>query len=174
MKKIILLCLVCMFFLLGCSDEFTKSLPDKNIELEKYLGVWYEIARLPAWFEKDLVGVTATYSMKKDGNIEVLNQGHLNTLEGQKKVAVGNAWVPDKNKPGRLKVSFFGPFAADYIVLEIADDYSYALVGSGKDYLWVLSRKPVLAEELYDGLILYAQTLGFDISKLEKVTQIIN
>ena len=157
----------------GCffEDGFTKALPAQKIELSKYLGSWYEIARIPNWFEKELVGVTATYSLKENGEIKVLNQGYKNILDGEKKVAEGRAWVPDKDQPGRLKVSFFWLVAADYIVLEIGPNYEFALVGSGKDYLWVLSRTPQLDESNYQSLIAKAAQLGYDTSRLEKVTQ---
>ncbi|MFC1616827.1 lipocalin family protein [Candidatus Margulisiibacteriota bacterium] len=170
--KYVLIIFVSIFGLFGClRDEFSEKLPSKNIVLDKYLGTWYEIARLPNWFERDLVGVTATYSLKENGNITVLNQGYKNQLNGERKKAIGEAWIPDKDRTGRLKVSFFGPFSADYIVLEIDADYQYALVGSGKEFLWILSRKPILDQTIYNKLIQRAKTLGFDISKLVKVPQ---
>ncbi|MBT4551941.1 lipocalin family protein [bacterium] len=169
-KYIILLLL--NILLLGCiPDKFTENLPNKNIELKKYLGTWYEIARIPNWFEKNLVGVTATYSIKENGNIKVLNQGYKNQLNGELKKAIGEAWIPDKNKTGRLKVSFFGPFSADYIIIEIDKNYQYALVGSGKDFLWVLSRTPNLESNIYENLLNKAKLLGYDISKLKIVLQ---
>lgn len=165
----LILLLVTLF---GCMpDEFTQKLPSQKIELKSYLGTWYEIARFPNWFEKDLVGVTATYSLKENHKIKVFNQGYIGTLSGEKKVAIGEAWLPDPQNTGRLKVSFFGPFSADYIVLDIDEGYSYALVGSSKDYLWILSRTPQLNAEIYQKLVLKAKTLGFDVSKLERVSQ---
>ncbi|MFC1771692.1 lipocalin family protein [Candidatus Margulisiibacteriota bacterium] len=141
------------------------------MNFNKYLGAWHEIARLPNWFEKDLVGVTATYSLKENGDIEVLNQGYIKSLDGKHKKAIGNAWIPDKTKTGRLKVSFFGPFSADYIVIDIDKDYQYALVGSGENYLWILSRKPILNKEIYPDLVAKAKELGFATNKLIKVVQ---
>ncbi|MFH1825848.1 MAG: lipocalin family protein [bacterium] len=161
-------------FLSGCffpEDQFTKSLPAQNVDLEKYLGSWYEIVRIPNWFEKDLVGVTATYSLKENGEIEVKNQGFIKTLDGEKKIAIGRAWIPDQNKTGRLKVSFFGPFAGDYIIIELDPDYQYALVGSSQDLLWILSRTPQLDEAIYQNLLSRASSLGYDINRLEKVEQ---
>lgn len=171
MKKL-LLSLILMAALIGCTtDSFTEKLPNKQIDLKSYLGQWYEIARFPSWFEKDLVGVTATYSLKNNGKIQVLNQGYRGTLNGEKKQAVGEAWLAAPQNTGRLKVSFFGPFAADYIILEIDDTYTYALVGSSKDYLWILSRTPSLDPEIYNRLVMKAKELGFDITKLERVAQ---
>lgn len=174
-KNILLVAAVILnlFFMSGCffEDAFTKNLPAKNIELSRYLGTWYEIARLPAWFEKDLVGVTATYKLKSDGEIEVRNIGYQNTLAGEKKASVGRAWIPDKAQSGRLKVSFFWPIAADYVVLDVDDQYQYALVGSGEDYLWILSRKPQLDHVVYQRLLAKASALGYDLSKIEKPEQ---
>ena len=167
---ILILGIIALFY--GCSnDGFTQSLPAKKIDTSRYLGMWYEIARIPSWFEQDLVGVTATYSLNPDGHMKVCNSGFLKTLDGEKKTAIGDAWTPYSNETGHLKVSFFWPFAADYIVLSVDENYSMALVGSGKDYLWVLSRTPQLDEASYQSLLEKAKGLGFDVSKLEKVMQ---
>ena len=139
-------------FMSGCfwgEDPFIKKLPAKQVELSRYLGRWYEIARLPSWFERDLVGVTATYTLKSNGEIEVRNEGFEKTLSGTKKTAVGRAWVPDPAENGRLKVSFFGPFAGDYVVFELDPEYRFALVGSSKDLFWLLSRSPQIDDTLY-------------------------
>lgn len=166
MKKLLILFTICsLVFLSGCffEDPFTKSLPAEKIELSKYLGTWYEVARIPNWFEKDLVGVTATYSLKDNGEIKVFNLGYKNNLGGEKKVAEGRAWIPDNNQPGRLKVSFFFLVSADYIVLDIDPNYQYAMVGSGKDFLWILSRSPQLDNAIYQSLLAKASGLGYDI-----------
>ncbi len=157
----------------GCvfEDPFVQSLPSKDVELSRHLGTWYEIARIPNWFEKDLVGVTATYTLKPNGEIEVRNEGNLKTLTGEKKTAIGRAWIPDLKQTGRLKVSFFFLVSADYIVMELYDNYRYALVGSGKDYLWILSRTPQMDETVYKGLVDKAGLLGYDVSRIEKVQQ---
>ncbi|MFH1428135.1 MAG: lipocalin family protein [Candidatus Margulisiibacteriota bacterium] len=173
MARILIAVIILTGLLLGgcLGDSFTANLPDQKIDPERYLGTWYEIARIPNWFEKDLTGVTATYSPKPDDKIEVLNQGYLKTLDGEHKRAVGEAWIPNKDRPGQLKVSFFWPFSADYIVLAIDEEHTFALVGSGRDYLWILSRTPVMDEALYNKLILRAKELGYDTSRLEKVEQ---
>ena len=158
----------------GCfwgEDPFIKKLPAKQVELSRYLGRWYEVARMPSWFENDLVGVTATYTLKSDGEIEVRNEGFEKTLSGAKKTAVGRAWVPDPAQSGRLKVSFFGPFAGDYVVFELDPEYRYAMVGSGKELFWLLSRTPQIDDGLYQELLAKAQAAGYDLSKLIKVEQ---
>jgi apolipoprotein D and lipocalin family protein len=171
-KLLFVLSLISYFLVSGCmKDEYIEKLPSKNIDVNKYLGVWHEIARLPNWFEKDLVGVTATYSLKENGKIEVFNQGYIKTLDGASKKSIGEAWIENKKQTGRLKVSFFWPFAADYVVLDIDDDYEYALVGAGKEFLWILSRNSKLDDKIYNALISKAKDLGFDTTKLVKVKQ---
>ncbi len=115
----------------------------KQLDLERYLGTWYEIARFDHRFERGLVGVTANYSLRDDGKIKVVNEGYKKTLDGKHDVAVGKAKTTDD--PGRLKVSFFWIFYADYLVLELGENYQWALIGSTSDkYLWILSRTPIL------------------------------
>lgn len=144
----------------------------KDVELKKFLGVWYEIARFPHSFERDLVGVTATYSLKKNGNIQVINQGYKNTLDGKLKRAKAFAKIPNPSEPGRLKVYFFWPFGADYLILDLDKEYRWALVGSSSpSYLWILSRTPQMDDRLYESIVEKAKSLGYDTSRLELVPQ---
>ncbi len=146
----------------------------KHLEIEKFMGVWYEIARFPHKFEKDLVGVTATYEMKSNGQISVLNQGYKHTLDGKQKNAKGRARMPNAHEPGFLQVTFFLCFWADYLVLELDENYQYALIGSSTpDYLWILCRQPQMDEHTYNMLVEKAKDFGYDISKLERVKQAI-
>lgn len=144
----------------------------KNFELEKYLGKWYEIARFQHCFEKDLVGVTANYSLREDGKIAVINKGYKNTLDGKLKKATGKARIPDPNE-AKLEVSFFWIFYADYYILELDTvDYQYALVGSSSDnYLWILSRTPQMNEDTYNELVASAKERGYATVELFKVPQ---
>jgi apolipoprotein D and lipocalin family protein len=154
--------------------ESTKSIPPvEGVDINRYLGVWYEIARLPHRFEKDLVGVTATYALKPNGEIEVLNQGYVKTLQGRHKTAKGRARIPDPKQTGLLKVSFFWFFWADYKIIELDwENYSYAVVTSKtKDYLWILGRTPKMDEALYNRLVDFAGEYGFDTGKLIRVQQ---
>ena len=143
-----------------------------NLEIEKYLGKWYEIARFPHSFEKNLVGVTATYSLRKDGKIRVVNQGYKGTLEGKLSRAEGKAKITDPGDPSRLKVSFFLFFYGDYFVMELDEDYSWAMIGSSSpNYFWILSRTPQMEEEVYHKLLDNARGRGYDLDKLIKVDQ---
>jgi apolipoprotein D and lipocalin family protein len=138
------------------------------VDIEKYAGQWYEIARLPNSFEKGLQCVTATYTLKKNDKIEVLNQGY--SIENTEKLS--RAWMPNTDYPGRLRVSFFWPFASNYYIISLDEDYNYALVGDpSRKYLWVLARSKILDDTIYSKLLDIAKINGFDIDNLIKVNQ---
>jgi len=144
----------------------------QSFDLDRYLGTWYEIARYPHSFEKNLQGVTATYSIRKDGKIKVLNQGYKGGLDGPKDEAVGKAKPNRNGKPGQLRVSFFWIFYGDYFVMELGKGYQWALVGSKSDnFLWILSRTPKLDEELYQSILDKAINRGYNLTDLQKVDQ---
>lgn len=175
MSKIRLLLLLSLFFIFSCTNTNSQML-DKNtvkeLDLNRYLGTWYEIARFPHSFEKNLVGVTATYSLREDGKIKVLNQGYKNTLNGVLSVAEGKAKIPNKAEPGKLKVSFFWIFYGDYNVLELDENYQYVMIGSSSDkYFWILSRTPQMSPEIYEMLLEKARKRGYNLDKLVKVPQ---
>lgn len=140
----------------------------KDLDLKRYMGLWYEIARFENRFEKDLVAVTARYTFMPDGKIEVINSGRLKTLNGVLKSSKGKAKQPDPKRPGELKVSFFLWFYADYDILLLDQkNYSYALIGSNSDkYLWILSRTPRIDDGTLNFILNYARKLGYDTSKL--------
>jgi apolipoprotein D and lipocalin family protein len=145
---------------------------DFPFELNKYLGTWYEVARFDHPFERGLQGVTATYSLKPDGKIKVLNQGYKNSLKGKLSIAVGKAKLTNPKTPRNLLVSFFWIFYAPYNILEIDPDYQYALIGSNSyKYLWILSRTPQMDEKTYNMLLDKAKARGYDTRKLIKVLQ---
>lgn len=145
----------------------------KELDLNRYLGKWYEIARFPHSFEKNLLGVTATYALKDNGMIEVLNEGFKNTLEGERSKAMGKAKIQNKREPGKLKVSFFWIFYADYYVLELdTENYRYAMIGSSSDkYFWILCRTPQMDETVYTMILNKARKRGYNLEKLYKVLQ---
>jgi len=179
-KSINILLITISFVLVGFTCTSTKNQETvidktvvKELDLQKYLGKWYEIARYNHKFERGLVGVTATYSIRDDGKIKVLNSGYKKSLDGKFSQATGKAFVPDPEKePAKLKVSFFWNFYGDYFVLELDKDYQWALVGSSLDkYLWILSRTPQLDEDLFNKLLDKIKSRGYDISKLIIVEQ---
>jgi lipocalin len=145
----------------------------KELDLQKYLGTWYELARYNHRFERGLVGVSANYSIREDGKIKVLNSGYKNSLDGKFKQATGKAFIPDPEmEPSKLKVSFFWNFYGDYFVLELEENYQWAIIGSSSDnYLWILSRTPQMDSDLYNELLEKIKLRGYDISQLIKVEQ---
>ncbi len=167
---------IVMIITLSCSNNVQMNKIDTTtvgtLEIEKYLGTWYEIARFPHSFEKNLVGVTANYSLRKDGKIRVVNQGYKGTLEGKLSRAEGKARIPDPADPSRLKVSFFLFFYGDYYVLELDEEYRWAMIGSSSpDYFWILCRTPRMDENVYRKLLDNARERGYDLGKLIKVVQ---
>jgi apolipoprotein D and lipocalin family protein len=146
----------------------------KSIDVQRYMGTWYEIARFPHKFEKNLVGVTATYSLNRDGSVKVVNSGHFLTLGGKTQTAVGKAKFAGKEMNGHLKVSFFLFFYADYFIMSLDEDYKWALIGSKSDkYLWILSRTPQMDRDIYDQLLEKARQMGYDLSQLQEVHQLL-
>lgn len=170
MKK---LWIVLLAFLTGCLEIPEGVQPQKHFELNRYLGTWYEIVRLEHRFEKGMEGISATYSMREDGGVRVLNKGYR-VKEQEWKEAEGKAYFVDDPKTAHLKVSFFGPFYGSYIVLD-TDYESYTMITSNdKSYFWILARTPKLEENVLNRLIGKAKTLGFDTESLIYVDQSLN
>jgi apolipoprotein D and lipocalin family protein len=144
----------------------------ESVDVKRYMGTWFEIAKFPQRFEKGLVGITADYTLLENGKVRVLNSGYKEDFNGKLKTIKGKAWVVDTATNAKLKVSFFWPFAGNYWILELGKDYEYAVVGEGsRKYLWILSRTPQMDEAVYNELLKRVQEKGFDISKLEKIPQ---
>ena len=156
----------------GCLGIPEGAQPVKNFELERYLGRWYEIARMDHSFERGLSNVTADYAMREDGGVRVLNRG-LEAEKGKWKEAEGKAYFVDDSSVGRLKVSFFGPFYASYNVIALDEQaYQWALVvGPDTDYMWILSRTPGLDAAIVEELIALAGSYGFRTGELIFVDQ---
>ena len=153
--------------LTGCVGVPKGVKPVQGFELNRYLGRWYEIARLDHSFERGMSHVTADYSMRKDGGVRVLNRGYSEKKK-EWKSAEGKAYFVKTPDQGYLKVSFFGPFYGSYVVFELDQkDYQYAVIsGPKKSYLWILARKPEIDPGLKSTLISKAAALGFDTTKL--------
>jgi apolipoprotein D and lipocalin family protein len=142
------------------------------VDLNRYLGRWYEIARYHHRFQEGCVGSSATYSLRDDGKITVLNECYENSFSGKLRSAKGKAWVVDKKTNSRLKVSFFWPFSGDYWIIDLGTDYEYAVVGHpSRKYLWILSRTPEMDEEVYQSILARLQMQEYDTGKLIKTTQ---
>ena len=154
--------------LTGCSTAPPEGLTSVTpFEVKRYLGKWYEIARLDHSFERGLTDVSATYTLKPDGSLEVINRG-FNTKKDEWKSAIGRALFTGSQNQASLKVSFFGPFYGGYHVLALDQkEYQWALVsGPDRDYLWILARTKVLAPAIRDQLVAEAKKMGFATDKL--------
>ncbi len=135
-----------------------------KVELNKYLGKWYEIAHLPAKFQEGCEQTTATYSLLDNGSIAVLNECKK---DGKYKKAKGSAKVVDKITQAKLKVTFFWPFYGDYWIIKLGNDYEYSVVGTpNRKYLWILSRTSKMDEQLISQLLDFVKSKGFDITNL--------
>lgn len=142
------------------------------LDLNKYAGVWYEIYRLPMRAEKDLVNVTATYKLRNDGRIDVLNQGYKHSPEGKHKKAKAIAWRPNDDFPGELFVRFFRLFKSTYHVVALDENYNWAIVSTkSRQYAWILSRNPILDAELEKELLSMASQKGIDTTRFFKTPQ---
>lgn len=167
MKKIFITLSVLLCLLAGCSKPTVDNSVVTNLDLDRYLGEWYEIARFDHSFERGMEQTRAKYTLRPDGKVDVLNSGVKN---GKPKDAKGVAKLTDT--PALLRVSFWGPFYSDYRVMLLDDDYQYALVGSGSDdYLWILSRTPQISAETKSKILTEAQRRGYDTDKLIWVSQ---
>jgi apolipoprotein D and lipocalin family protein len=149
-----------------------------KVDLDRYVGKWYEVARFPNRFQTKCTGeVTANYTKREDGRIDVINQ--CRTLNGSMTEAVGVACVVDTSSNARLKVRFAPAWLGwlpmvwgDYWIIALADDYSYAVIGEpGRNYLWILSRTPSMPEKSWLMAVRQAQTQGFDVAKLIRTNQ---
>jgi apolipoprotein D and lipocalin family protein len=166
------LIVVLAFGLSACLGIPDGVKPVQGFEMGRYLGTWYEIARLDHSFERGLSDVTAQYSLRDDGGVRVINRG-FKTADGKWEEAEGKAYFVGDKTVGELKVSFFGPFYGAYNVVALdQQDYQWSLVvGPNTKYLWILSRSPVMEKDLFDQLVAKAKSHGFDTDQLILVDQ---
>ncbi len=142
------------------------------VDLNRYLGKWYEIASYPAWFQRDCTGSTADYTQLPDGRIRVVNRCFKNSLDGPLKASKGKAEVVDAATRAKLKVWFFWPFKGDYWIIDLDPDYQWAVVGvPSRKYLWILSRTPTLDGAVYDGILRRVIEKGYDPTRLNLTIQ---
>lgn len=163
----------------GCATTTTERLSLEplqavsEVDLNRYTGTWYEIASYPQSFQEGCTGTTAHYRLRKDGQIAVTNRCFRGSLDGEETVAEGFARVMDERTRAKLEVSFFRPFWGEYWIIELGDDYEYAVVGHpSRDYLWILARKPQLDEATYQALLTrVSEVHGYPLDRLEQTVQ---
>lgn len=164
--------------LLGCAKTTTVrlGLPElrtvSRVDLQRYLGTWYEIASFPQRFQRGCTGSTANYTIRGDGEIDVLNRCRKGSLAGKEASAQGRARVVDRSTNAKLEVSFFRPFWGDYWIIDLGANYEYAVVGHpSRDYLWILGRKPTMDSSVYDGILGRLRTQGYEVARLNRTLQ---
>jgi len=142
------------------------------VDLDKYTGKWYEIASYPQRFQKGCHGTTATYTNSGQGYINVENSCNKNSLTGKQSYIKGKAFVEKNSGNAKLKVQFFWPFKGKYWIIDLDEDYSFAVVSHpNRKYLWILSRSPQMSESLYVEILSRLEKKGFDLLKLQKTEQ---
>ena len=163
----------------GCATSTTERLrlppleTVPRVDLGRYVGTWYEIAAFPQSFQRGCTATTATYTLRDDGDIDVVNRCRKDALDGPEKVAKGRARVLDRATNAKLEVSFFRPFWGDYWIIGLGEDYGYAVVGHpGRDYLWILARTPVMRPEVYEAVVRKLATQGYDTARLVRTVQL--
>jgi apolipoprotein D and lipocalin family protein len=143
-----------------------------HVDLNRYMGKWYEIASFPQRFQKGCVASAATYTLRKDGDVDVFNQCRDKTLDGKLRDAKGKAWVVDPKSNAKLKVRFFWPFSGDYWIIDLGTNYEYAVVGHPKrNYLWILCRSRQMDSAVYDGILQRLKNQNYDLARLNKTLQ---
>lgn len=161
-----------IFFQVAVAEDLPELQTVKSVDLNRYVGKWYEIASFYQRFQKGCVASTALYSLREDGDIDVLNECRLKTFDGKLKKAKGKARVVDTITNAKLKVSFFWPFWGKYWIIDLGENYEYAVVGHpSRDYLWILSRTPTLDENVLSGILERLKSQHYDLSKLNKTPQ---
>jgi len=161
----------------GCAGAAVGEPPlavVETVDVNRYLGKWYEIASYPAWFQKGCTATTAEYSLLPDGKIQVVNRCRKDSLEGPLKESKGKAEVVDSATNAKLKVWFFWPFKGNYWIIDLAPDYQWAVVGEpSRKYLWILSRTPTLDAAVYQSILKRLPQKGYAPEKLKRTEQAI-
>lgn len=155
----------------GCNSQPLKTVP--NVDLKQYAGKWYEIASFPQRFQKGCHCTTAEYTLSDKGYVIVENRCRKGSLTGPESSIKGKAFVEKNSNNAKLKVQFFWPFRGKYWIIDLADDYSFAVVGHpNRQYLWILSRTPTMSAETYRGILAKLERQHFDLSKLQMTPQL--
>jgi lipocalin len=170
MKQYLFILLTVM--MINSANAQDKPAVVSSVDLNRYKGKWYEIARLPNRFERKLKCASAEYSLREDGKIKVINSGNYIADPKKSNSATGVAWIPDKNSPAKLKVRFFWPFTGDYWIMDLDKDYKWVLIGEPSfKYLWILAREKKMDEKTYQMLLKKAVDNGYDVKEIIRVEQ---
>jgi apolipoprotein D and lipocalin family protein len=164
---LIILSAGCLFAVTASGDDKPPLQTVPSVDLQRYMGTWYEIAAFPQKFQKGCHCSKAVYEMTDKGFVRVINSCRKNSPDGKEKIARGKAFVVEGTGNSKLRVQFFWPFRGDYWIIELADDYSHVVVGApNRDYLWILARTPKIDEALYQAIVARCAEKGFDMARL--------
>jgi apolipoprotein D and lipocalin family protein len=176
--KVLALLHLALLSVFGCVTTTTArlGLPElktvPHVDLARYVGNWYDIASFPQRFQRGCTGTTATYTLRDDGEIDLVNRCRKGSLSGEEDSAKGRARVVDPSTNAKLEVSFFPPFWGEYWIIDLANDYSYAVVGHpSRDYLWILSRSPTIDGAVYDAILTRLRAQGYEVGRLIRTLQ---
>jgi len=172
--SLLLISFLSLLFFMTIKEGLSQTLQTvPSVDLNKYAGKWYEIASYPQIFQKGCHCTTAEYTLSDKGYVIVENRCNKDSVNGKQSYIKGKAFVEEGSGNAKLKVQFFWPFRAKYWIIDLADDYSYAVVSHpNKKYLWILSRSPKMEEAVYLEILSRLKAKGFDLSKLQKTVQI--
>ena len=172
--SLLLISFLSLLFFMTIKEGLSQTLQTvPSVDLNKYAGKWYEIASYPQIFQKGCHCTTAEYTLSDKGYVIVENRCNKDSVNGKVSYIKGKAFVEEGSGNAKLKVQFFWPFRAKYWIIDLADDYSYAVVSHpNKKYLWILSRSPKMEEAVYLEILSRLKAKGFDLSKLQKTVQI--
>jgi apolipoprotein D and lipocalin family protein len=157
----------------GSTASAAAPLPTvEHVDLSRYIGTWYEIAAFPKWFQRGCVATEATYSLRADGGVDVLNACREERIDGKLRQARGKAWVVDRASNAKLKVQFFWPFRGDYWIVALDPEYRWSVVGDPRrNSCWILSRSRRLDDETFTAIVDRLRELGFDPTRLHRTVQ---
>lgn len=174
LTPVLLIVLISIFLLMSATNNQAQTLQTvPNVDLKKYAGKWFEIASYPQYFQKGCHCTTAEYTLSEKGYVVVENRCNKGSVTGKQTYIKGKAFVEDGSGNAKLNVQFFWPFKAKYWIIDLADDYSYAVVSHpNKKYLWILSRTSKMDDSVYQQITARLKTKGFDLSKLQKTEQL--
>jgi len=165
---------IVVFLFPSCMSSKITPTQAGSVDLEKYAGIWYEIASFPASFQKDCHCTTAEYQLTGKSYIRVINRCRRKAVDGKESGIKGRAYPVNGSNNTKLKVQFFWPFRGDYHIIMLAEDYSWAVVVSGQKYLWILSRVPQMDEKLFQEITIKLSDYGYDMSRLQRTVQACN
>ncbi len=164
--------LLSLAILISCNSQKPVLKTVEKVAIKKYLGVWYDIANYPQRFQAGCQCTTAEYALSEKGYVIVTNRCLKGVNQEEIAEAKGKAFIVDAKSNAKLKVQFFWPFSGKYWIIDLAEDYSYAVVGHpNRKYLWILSRIPVMQENVYSDILLRLTKQGYDINKIVKTNQ---